>query len=399
MDLGRDPRVLAQFRKEAIALARVNSDAVVKVFAYGVHDNLPFFTMEHADGPSLRHILRKHREHNTAMPAERALTLVRQIASGLGDIHAEGLVHRDVKPENVIIRDGTSKPILIDFGVAAGTQAKERSAGLAGTPGYMPPEQAGLGREVFMSASMDIYALGVMTFEIFTGELPFDGDSTMEILTRQSSLPTPRLSTFRPDLAALDGVLLKALSLDPAQRYHDGHAFARALMEGSAAISARHAEAKSSFAAPTSLRVPEGVLKVLVVEDDTAIRTFISRAAKLAFFRRKLELCVVSNAADALVVAERETPHLMLLDYQLPGLTGLELLRQLRGLPGGEGAEAIVVTAHLPEHMQADVDELRVARVLRKPVGLRELVDTILEIGVKKGWIDTEVAQTPGAAG
>src|SRR6185295_474255 len=164
--------------------------------------------MEYVEGESLRQMLERDGRVQGAR-AERAVSLLADLARALGYAHAQGVVHRDVKPENVLLDAATGRAMLTDFGVARafasdtdsdGDSAVTRTGFVVGSPRYMSPEQAVGERE--LDGRSDIYSLGLVGYEIFAGSAPFTGSSPMQVLTKQLTEPPVPLAQQRPDLPA-----------------------------------------------------------------------------------------------------------------------------------------------------------------------------------------------------
>ena len=218
------PDLCATFLLEARACARIESRFVVKVLDFGVlPDDRPFFAMELLGQSNLHTILA-----GQPMSLERAMPILRQTCKALAAIHEAGLVHRDVKPDNLIVQveDGRADTIrMVDFGVAV---APGSGARVAGTPMYMAPEQI---RGETFDGRVDIYALGCMAFEMLTGGLPFTG-TIGEVFEAQLERPIPPVSKLREDLPrALDAVLLKCVEKRPEDRWANVHELEAALCE------------------------------------------------------------------------------------------------------------------------------------------------------------------------
>jgi len=216
--LADDPARRQRFEIEAIAMARLDHPHCATVIDVGIHREMPYVVMDFIRGVTLRDVLDDGRLETT-----RALTLMRQILAGLAHAHELGVIHRDVKPANVMLSDrgllGEQARIL-DFGLA---RLREGNAGLTagmviGTPAYMSPEQCKGG---VIDARADVYACGVLLFEMLTGQKPFEHDEPLEILRMQLHTPPPRLADVAPDLVhpGLEAVVARALVKDPDQRY------------------------------------------------------------------------------------------------------------------------------------------------------------------------------------
>lgn len=218
----QDPEFLVRFFAEAQSVAQINHPNVVQVLDFGDFDGRPFLVMEHVAGGSAADLAGQ-----PVLP-ERAAEIVAEAARGAGAAHAMGLVHRDIKPANILLtEDGHAK--LADFGIASSVHGERLTAtGQAiGSPHYLSPEQAsGAG----CSPASDVYALGVVLYELITGRPPFDADNVTAIaIAHVDRTPEPP-STFVPDLdPALEALILRCLAKDPEDRYPDGAALAVAL--------------------------------------------------------------------------------------------------------------------------------------------------------------------------
>ncbi|MCA9669331.1 MAG: protein kinase [Myxococcales bacterium] len=233
-ELLRDSLVVRRFRREARAAARLSHPNIITVYLVGDTDEgLPFLVMELVEGCSLERLI----ENDAALPPARALHIARQIALALGEAHHHDIVHRDLKPANILLTDKRGTPDFVkvlDFGIAKILRSTDESqltqtGAIFGTPYYLSPEQAS-GDDV--DHRCDIYSLGVILFRMVTGALPFDADSGMEVLVKHLKEEPPRPSEVREGIpAALEDVILRAMSKSPAQRFESAEAFADALLD------------------------------------------------------------------------------------------------------------------------------------------------------------------------
>ena len=228
-----DEGFLVRFAREAASAAQLDHPHIVRVLDHGVQDGAQYLVMELVDGPSLRAWLRARGE---PLPIAQAVDLVATLADAVQHAHERGVVHRDLKPANVLLRgDDPGDPVLSDFGIARvidATLATGQSA-LLGTPAYMAPEQGqgGTGDE-----RSDIYALGVILYELVCGKPPFAADSPYALILQHVHNRPPSPRTLRPDLpSALEGALLRALAKDPGDRFATAAEFARAVRSGAIA--------------------------------------------------------------------------------------------------------------------------------------------------------------------
>lgn len=229
----KDGEAASCFQREAKALASIRSPYVVQVYAFGVHQGRYFFAMEYVRGRSVLQILTEHRKHGDTIPTHRTLTILNRIAQGIDAVHAAGILHRDVKPSNIVIEEDTGRPVLVDFGLAV--PGDDPGAALAiGTPQYMAPEQGGVGVPgAVVTKSIDIYALGITAFEMLTGELPFDATDRPRLMRQHARKQPPLLSSKRRELAPFDRTIARALAKDPVDRYPSCTAFAEVLAAAS----------------------------------------------------------------------------------------------------------------------------------------------------------------------
>ncbi|HEX7667793.1 MAG TPA: protein kinase [Polyangiaceae bacterium] len=228
-ELSQDPMTIARFRREAQSLATIRHQHVVQVYAYGPHDGTYFFAMEFIDGETLDHLLAAK---GHALPPEQVTSILRSVASGLGAVHQKGLVHRDVKPGNIVIEFDTGRPVLVDFGLAANVRPTDGATSfVGGTPYYMAPEQIQAGEDGATppGPAADQYAFACMTFELLTGRPPYESQNVSAILAGHLHRQPPRLSDLRPELSPIDSTLMKAMSKRPGERFESCEAFIEAL--------------------------------------------------------------------------------------------------------------------------------------------------------------------------
>ncbi|ARE42367.1 serine/threonine protein kinase (plasmid) [Rhodovulum sp. P5] len=214
---------LDRFAREARAAGRVLHPNLVTVFDFLVEDGLPYLVMER-----LRPVTLQDRAAAAPLPLEEVHAILCQILSGLACIHAAGVVHRDLKPANVMLtEDGTVK--LTDFGIARLTAMEATGAGMIGTPAYMAPEQM-TGQKV--DARADIYACGVLLYELVCGRKPFKGGGVLALFQAVQTSPPPPPSSLVPGVPpALDTIVLAALSVDPGHRFASAGEMAEALKQ------------------------------------------------------------------------------------------------------------------------------------------------------------------------
>ena len=204
-----------QTLKQEIRLARkITHPNVVRTHDLGEADGVRFLTMEYVPGTTLRELL----DRRGAVALAPGLQIAKQLCRGLGAVHEAGIIHRDIKPQNImVLPNGVVK--LMDFGIASaaeGTNSAALDGQTVGTPYYMSPEQA-LGRDLDLRS--DLYTVGVVLFELFAGQRPFPGKDAAEVMKRHVSAEPPRLSTLRPDVPEyLERVVAACLAKRPDRR-------------------------------------------------------------------------------------------------------------------------------------------------------------------------------------
>lgn len=221
-----DPEFVARFRREAQAAANLAHPNIVNVYDIGEADGQPFIVMEYVDGRSLKEIIREE----GPLPVTRALDLVLQTAVAVAHAHRAGIVHRDLKPQNILVtREDQVK--VTDFGIARalGTASATQTGVVFGTAHYLAPEQA-LGEPA--TPASDVYALGVVLYEMLAGQPPFEAENSMGVAMkhiREEPIPIQHRNPRVPDSVAT--VIAHAMAKDPAERYADAGALAVALRE------------------------------------------------------------------------------------------------------------------------------------------------------------------------
>jgi tetratricopeptide (TPR) repeat protein len=222
-----DEAIRARFTREALAAARLsNAPSTVTIFDVGEHDDHPYIVMEYLAGGSLADRL----ANEGAQPIGRALDWLEQAAAALDAAHASGIVHRDVKPANLLL-DNDDRVKVADFGVASAVGRGSRTEGgtVVGTAGYLAPEQA---RGEKATPASDRYALAVVAFELLTGARPFERESSTAEALAHVSAPIPPASSLNPELPSqLDDALARGLAKQPEHRYESAADLVHALRD------------------------------------------------------------------------------------------------------------------------------------------------------------------------
>jgi serine/threonine-protein kinase len=385
-DGARETKFLERFRREATALASVRHHNVVHVFTMGTHAGKPFYAMEYVEGRDLDAIVREHKSHGTMVPVYAALNILRQLALGLDAVHRAGIVHRDVKPGNVVIEDRSGRPVLLDFGLARPVERDAANATVtAGTAPYMAPEQIDPHNDDDeLGARTDVYGLGCTAFELLTGRPPFLADNLYAFFQKHLHEEAPWVSRFRPELAPLDPVIHKALQKSPSARYESAAAFAQALEVASLRWREVGTPLPPPYTTPPSEHPPPAadarVLRVLIVDDDPMFRRIAWRAARLATRGRSVEVVEANSGIRALTACVERPPDLVVLDYDMPGPNGIATLSEMRALPGAARAAVLVVSSSVGDIERWRFSVLGVKDFLDKPVVFETFVRAIQRI-------------------
>ncbi len=248
-----DPKFVTRFQREARAASALQHPNIVQVFDYGQSAENYYIVMEFVEGTDLRRYLKRH----GVLSSERAIEIAHDVSLGLGAAHRRGIVHRDVKPQNILLNDeGLVK--LTDFGIAsmykdAGAERLTTTGMTLGTVQYYAPEQA---QGEVVTPAADVYALGIVLYEMLTGRTPFDGDTPVAVAMRHiQDVPDPP-SSLNPRIPpALERIIMRCLEKDPRDRFKDGDALAYALENLGRASGRRTgvgvaAQGRSQFASP-----------------------------------------------------------------------------------------------------------------------------------------------------
>jgi serine/threonine protein kinase len=361
----RNASARERFLIEARAMARVRHENVVEIFAFGELAQTPYFVMEYVPGTNVANWLDDGILDDRLPSIDEALGYLDQVCRGVGAIHTAGAVHGDLKPSNLLIGPA-SRLAVADMGLSRLFDPTGRLGDhpMAGTPAYMAPEFArtDLSRELVQRG--DVYALGVIAFEMLTGHQPFAIESTSDMLAAHRGGRPPLPSQVRPELsAAFDMPLIRALDFDPTHRTASPNAFRRELLE-----------------ARESIKTSYNALRIILADDDADFRALASETLAFGFPGARIETAVDGEAA--LAACDREPASLAVIDLDMPGLNGVELTAALRA---NYSMPIVVVTAsggapdwHLLSSLGADgflvkpIDPFALVALARKAIDAKK---------------------------
>ncbi len=294
--LTADQEFTARFRREAQAIATLEHPHIVRVYDFDTSDHGAFLVMECLDGQGLDERLRTLSQSGERMPLDQVVALVGALADALDFAHSRGIVHRDVKPANVLLTAG-GRPVLTDFGIARSMEATAvtTSGEMLGTPAYMSPEQ---GRGQAGDARSDIYALGVLAYQLCTGRLPFEADTPYAVILKHITEPLTPPRSLRPDLPpGVETVIVKVLAKNPDERFQTAGELAGAL---------RGAVAEG--AAPSHRRVTNVLVPFKIARPAVIVALLVAAVLVLLLVTRPMRVeRLLSQIAPGLAAAERNT--------------------------------------------------------------------------------------------
>ncbi|MBE0688986.1 MAG: response regulator, partial [Anaerolineae bacterium] len=308
----------------------LNHPNIMAIYDIDDDEDLHFLVIEYVEGDTLTSFI--------PSPAEMVVHIGRQIALALNYAHEREVIHRDIKPANIkVTSDGTVK--LMDLGLALPKEAKRVTAEgmIIGTPAYLSPEQA---QGQTLDHRTDLYSLGIVLYEMASGQLPFSSDDIPALLLQQVKQPPPPLRLHVPNIPmALDTVVLKALEKQPSRRFQSGQAMADSLdsvfqedVKPSLAQTIELNEVGEGNSQPESLPTARSKrpLRVILADDHTLVRQSL-----ISFLSEQDDFIVVGQAADgerAIQQTLEHKPDVLLLDLNMPIKSGLEVLPRVRAL-------------------------------------------------------------------
>ena len=344
-----------RFLAEARAMARVNHPNVVQIYGFGEHERTPYLVMELVEGQTLEQWLAKSKPQ---ADLDAGLRILERVCLGTQAIHDAKTVHRDLKPSNVLL-DAALRVRVADLGVAnlIRREGEDASSEIVGTPSYMAPE-IGFSHEVApeLVSRADVYSLGCVAYQLFTGRLPFEGKTFIATLIEQWNTDPVPPSVRRQDLnPAFDSVILRALARDPENRTPTADAFWREL-----------AAARDRTSEP---------LRILLAEDDDDYRQLLKMTLALEFPYAEIE--GVRNGVEALAAFDARPHSVAVVDLDMPQLDGLALTGLLRSRDSAMRVPIIVLTGSGGSSEWKRLSAMGADGFLVKPVNPADLVTLV----------------------
>jgi len=322
--------MIQRFQRETRAAARLEHPNILPIHFVGQGEGLAYYAMPFVEGMSLGELLKR----SGALPADRALAIIIPILDALDHAHQAGLLHRDVKPDNIMLDTARGRPLLVDFGIARRIDASSADAGagltqtglVIGTPQYMSPEQA-LG-DPNLDRRSDLYSLGAVLFQMVTGSPPFDGESSQQIVGKHIAEQPPAAADVNPSVPrALSDVILRCLAKQPDERFQSAGAVIRAL-EGDKQPSSVRSWASAAQAA-TELLVSGATTKPRTAGRPSGPT---AKPRRLGWIALAIVLTVIALGADALIF---RSPSLVF-ENRLAEMVAVQVAgEERRILPGG----------------------------------------------------------------
>jgi serine/threonine protein kinase len=352
-------------RNEARALAAFQHPSLVSVHTLGEHRGIDYLVMERVYGVSLtQHAATRRNSGQSFGPAE-VVQILSPAAEGVSVVHRAGLVHRDIKPDNIMLTPG-HRVVLMDFGLVLPEFDVNGKQRVAGSPPYMAPEALLNMAEPGHGHLADIFGLGVVAYELLTGHRPFAGMTIREVIaSHERGQPKP-VAELRPDCPpGLSQLIQEMLSPDPLLRTQSAEAVAWQM----------RAVRDQKPRAPEWGARPGGAPSVLIVDDD------VDLARILSFYVRQIvgraEIRVVHDGEEALEEVQRKEPDVMLLDLHMPRMNGVEVCMQLKGDGLAQGCSIISVSAGAQDHDVQLLHQLGIHHFVEKGSNLRERLRTV----------------------
>jgi serine/threonine-protein kinase len=348
-------------RNEAQALAAIRHPSTVAVYHMAVDGEIEYLVMERIQGLNLEADLEQRAQAETRYSVLETLDLLVAIVDGLVAAHRAGISHRDIKPSNIMLAPG-NRIVLLDFGLVLPEFRTASTPLVAGTPAYMAPEVIQGTVRPGAGYLADLYAVGVLAFQLLTGHVPFEESDYSRVLARHLAETPPRVDVSRPDVPhELTGLIADMLAKDPALRPQSAEA---------ALWHLRAIQVRARTEAPT-----EG-FSVLIVDDDPAMLELIAEEVASSLPGARIAKAPDSDAA--LARTGRTVPDILFVDLALPRMSVVEIAMHLRGSESGDHCVIVAVTGEASDDDKNVLTLLGMTRFVRKGPRLGEGISKML---------------------
>lgn len=360
--------------QEAQALAAVSSPSVVTIYQLGRHQGLQYLVMERIYGVSLETNIARRRADREPLTVPESLEILTHVADGLAAVHAAGIAHWDVKPANVMLAP-RDRVVLVDFGIFVPEAAAAAAPLFRGTPAYTAPEMVAGTVQPGQAKLVDVYALGIMAYELLAGEVPFRGATVVDVWNQHLRLLPPDLRKWRPDvppqLAALVAEMLKKDAGDRPQFIEDVASRLRAIL---------------------AQRVtPPEQLSVMIVDDDPAMLALLE--AVVADAAPEADVRTAGDGEAALHAFRQRPARLLLLDLHLPGMSGIDLCLELRGTGIADRCRIVPVSGTAEQHDLRLLLQLGLTYFIDKGKDLTQRVSAVVRETAKSIALQNNLAR------
>ncbi len=401
-----DPKMIERFMHELKTVRRIQHKAIVPNFDMGEWQSLRYIVMQYIDGKSLALILQERRK----LPLEEALPLIAQIVSGLKAAHDAGVVHRDLKTDNILV-DAKGNAYILDFGIARKTDSVRltTSGEVLGSPLYIAPEQA-QGQDVDHRA--DIYSLGVILFEILTGDVPFNGDDALAVALKHVMSPVPSPRERLPTLPLhVERAVMRCLAKKPEDRYDDVTQLLTDLLRISTSMTpvaaaaatgggkgvpkaavARNEElnratptashdtnverVRPRSATPSPQAKEDGTRKLLVIDSDEGQILTLRRELT----REKITVISTPNGQSGAEIAFREHPDAIIINARAPVIDGITFTQIIRANPKLRNTPIFILCDRPDPSIIALQKPLRISGFVVRPLESADLMHRLEEV-------------------
>ena len=354
------PEGESALRREAQALAIIQHPSLVTVHALRYHRSIPFMVMERVFGVSLRSMLEERRNARKKLTVLEALEVLIPLGDALSAVHRAGISHRDVKPSNVMIAPG-DRVVLMDFGLVLPEYLAEGELGFAGTPGYIAPEVIRGTSQPGQGHLVDLYALGVLAYELLVGAPPFDDVSSLTKMLNHLDLGVPALHAAAPECPR------ELCELVDGLRAHDPNERTQSAELSTWQLRALRRKLQASKASP---------LRILILDDDPDVSALLRVKLRREF--PEADVGTVGTGQEAIELVRRRSPDVMLVDLGLPDMNGIEFCMYLRGTGIAEHTLMLAISGNVRDEDREVLTLLGVRRFLGKGAKMVEEIATAI---------------------